>query len=132
MAGLPLAIGQNGLAAGHDDGADARRVLQRARPRAARAACHARERSRCATHGHPMMPKRRHAFTLLEVLMALAAGAVILTAIYGVFSKAVHLRDSATDRAREVRVRARAVSILRNDLRNARISGGELAATLQG
>ena len=76
--------------------------------------------------------KRAHAFTLIEMLMALAACAIILAAIYGVFSRAVHLRDNATHRTREVRVRAHAASILRNDLRNALISGGTLAATLQG
>lgn len=76
--------------------------------------------------------KRAHAFTLIEMLMALAACAIILAAIYGVFSRAVHLRDNATHRTREVRVRAHAASIIRNDLRNALVSGGTLAATLEG
>ena len=76
--------------------------------------------------------KRARAFTLIEMLMALAACAIILAAIYGVFSRAVHLRDNATHRTREVRVRAHAASILRNDLRNALVSGGTLAATLEG
>ncbi len=72
------------------------------------------------------------AFTLIELLMALAACAVILAAIYGVFSRAVHLRDNATRRTREVRVRAHAANMLRNDLRNALVSGGTIAATLEG
>ena len=76
--------------------------------------------------------KRAHAFTLIEMLVALAACAIILAAVYGVFSRAVHLRDNATHRTREVRVRAHAASILRNDLRNALVSGGTFAATLQG
>lgn len=75
---------------------------------------------------------KRAAFTLLELLMALAACAVILAAIYGVFSRAVHLRDNATRRTREVRVRAHAANMLRNDLRNALVSGGMIAATLKG
>ena len=58
--------------------------------------------------------------------MALAACAVILMAIYGVFSRAMHLRDNATARIREARVQARAAAVLRNDLRNARLSGGTL------
>ncbi len=74
----------------------------------------------------------RRAFTLLELVLAMAAGAVLLTAIYGVFSKAVHLRDDATARTREARVRARAANVLRNDLRNAIVSGGTLAAVLDG
>ena len=76
--------------------------------------------------------KRASAFTLIELLMALVASAVILAAIYGVFSRAIHLRDNAMHRTREVRVRAHAAAILRNDLRNALVSGGTLAATLTG
>ena len=72
------------------------------------------------------------AFTLIELVVAMAACAVILAAVYGVFSRAVHLRDEATVRIREARVRARAAAMLRNDLRNARVSGGTLAATLEG
>ncbi len=74
----------------------------------------------------------RRAFTLIELVLAMAACAVLLAAIFGVFSKAVHLRDDTTERARETRVRARAAGILRNDLRNALVSGGTLAATLEG
>jgi type II secretion system protein J len=70
------------------------------------------------------------AFTLLELIMALAASAIILSAIYGVFSRAVHLRDNATTRTREARVRAHAASIIRDDLRHARISGSTAAAAL--
>ena len=76
--------------------------------------------------------KRASAFTLMELLISLAVCAVILTAIYGVFSRAIHLRDNALHRTRDVRVRAHAASILRNDLRNALVSGGTLAATLEG
>lgn len=79
--------------------------------------------------------KRTSAFTLLEMSLAMVAGAVVLAAIFGIFSKAVHLRDDATARMRGARLRAHAVNVLRNDLRNARISGGTdrtLAATLEG
>ncbi len=75
---------------------------------------------------------RSGAFTLIEMVMALAGCAVILTAIYSIFSRAVHLRDDAMARTREVRVRAHAASVVRNDLRNARISGGTMAAVLEG
>ena len=74
----------------------------------------------------------RHAFPLIELIVALAGGAIILSAIYGVFSRAVHLRDEATARTREARVRAHALSVLRNDLRNAWLSGGTLAAVFEG
>lgn len=74
----------------------------------------------------------RRGFTLIELIMAMAGGAVILAAIYGVFSRAVHLRDEATARTREARVQAHAASVLRNDLKGARISGGTMAAVLEG
>lgn len=73
---------------------------------------------------------RRAAFTLLELVMALAASAVILAAIYGVFSRAVHLRDEATARVREARIRGHAASVIRDDLRNALISGSTTATAL--
>jgi type II secretion system protein J len=72
------------------------------------------------------------AFTLIEMIMALTACVVVLSAIYGVFSRAVHLRDDAIERTREMRIRARALSVLRNDLQNARFSGERLAASLLG
>lgn len=72
------------------------------------------------------------AFTLIEMIIALAACVVVLGAIYGVFSRAVHLRDNAIERTREMRIRSRAIAVLRNDLLNARISGGTLAANLIG
>ena len=76
--------------------------------------------------------KRARAFTLIELIMALAVCAILLAAIYGVFARAIHLRNNATQRTREVRVRAHAAAMLRNDLRNALVSGGTLAATLEG
>jgi len=67
----------------------------------------------------------RRAFTLIEMIMALAACAVILTAVYGVFTRAIHLRNDATERVSASRSRAHAAAVLRNDLRNARISWRE-------
>jgi type II secretory pathway pseudopilin PulG len=85
--------------------------------------------SRCLI---PNVPRRRGAFTLMELLIATAACAVVLAAICGVFSKAIHLRDDATARTREARVRQHAANIIRNDLRNAWISGRKLAIVLEG
>jgi type II secretion system protein J len=75
---------------------------------------------------------RRAGFTLIEILMASAAATLILVAIYGVFGKAMKLRDTATERARVSRLRNRAAVVIRNDLRNALVSGGKLAADLMG
>lgn len=77
-------------------------------------------------------PSPAAAFTLLELVMATAAAAIVLLAIYGVFSKAIHLRQDATERMRDARVRAHAAEVIRNDLVNALVSGGKLAATLTG
>jgi prepilin-type N-terminal cleavage/methylation domain-containing protein len=71
-------------------------------------------------------------FTLIEILLASAAAALILAAIYGVFQHAMRLRDSATQRIRDMRLRSRAATVIRNDLRNAYISGGLFASLLQG
>jgi type II secretory pathway component PulJ len=71
-------------------------------------------------------------FTLIEIVLAMAACAIILVAIFGVFSKAIHLRDNATIRTQAARVRAHAVDVIRNDLRNALVSGGLFAASLEG
>lgn len=74
--------------------------------------------------------RRRKGFTLLEVVLASTASALVLIAIYGVFFRAVKMRDDATERAREARLRARAISIIRDDLRSGFISGGFIAGTL--
>jgi len=80
----------------------------------------------------PASHRTRRAFTLLEVLMAISATAVVLAAIYGLFSKTVHLRNDAVVRTREARLNARALDVLANDLRHAVLTGGTLGATLTG
>ena len=57
---------------------------------------------------------------------------MILVALYGIFQHAIHLRDSATERIRDTRMRDRAAAIIRNDLRNAFISGGLFASIVEG
>ena len=65
-------------------------------------------------------------------MVASIAAALVLIAIYGIFYRAVNMRDNATERTREARMRVRAVGVIRNDLRNALVSGGILASTLEG
>ena len=78
------------------------------------------------------MRARASGFTLIELSLALVAGSFILLAIYGVFSRVVHLRDDVIERTREIRVRTHVANVIRNDLRGARYSGGTLAASLVG
>jgi len=70
------------------------------------------------------------AFTLIEILVATAATAILLIALYGVFSQGLRLRDEATRRVQESRLRSRAAEVLRDDLRHAMVTGSRLAATL--
>jgi prepilin-type N-terminal cleavage/methylation domain-containing protein len=82
-----------------------------------------------------MMSAREHivaGFTLIEILLASAAAALVLVAVYGVFTNAMKLRDVATERVRESRERMRATKVIRDDLRNALISGGLLASVVEG
>ncbi len=72
------------------------------------------------------------AFTLIELIMAMAGSALILAAVFGVFGRAVHMRDDATARTRDARVRSHALAVMRNDLSNARITEGLLATVLKG
>ena len=53
----------------------------------------------------------------MEILLASMGAALVLAAFYGIFIHAIRLRDTATDRVRDARVRARAESVIRADLR---------------
>jgi prepilin-type N-terminal cleavage/methylation domain-containing protein len=71
-------------------------------------------------------------FTLIEMLLAIAAAAILLAALYGLFARAIKLRDSAEQHIREARLRAHALAVMKNDLANARfvsdaMRGGFLA-----
>jgi type II secretion system protein J len=78
-------------------------------------------------------PRRsRHAFTLIEILAASTAFALLLVAVYTVLSRATQLRNNATVRIQDARMQARAISLLRDDLRHALVTGGLLAAELKG
>ncbi len=76
--------------------------------------------------------KTRRAFTLIELLLAMFAAAIIMASIYGLFSKAVHLRNHAVELVHQTRLRARAAATLRCDLRGAIVTGGLLASVLEG
>ena len=75
---------------------------------------------------------RAEAFTLIEILLASMGAALVLAALYGIFIHAIKLRDTATDRVRDARLRARAEAVIRTDLQNAIISGGIIASSLEG
>jgi len=71
-------------------------------------------------------------FTLVEILLASVVAVMILTAIYEVFQQATRLRDGAVARLRDTQLRTRTATIIRNDLRNALVSGGIFASLVEG
>jgi len=77
---------------------------------------------------------RRQGFTLIEVLSASIASAILLLAVYGIFQRAIKTRNSATERIRLSAMAHRAANTIRNDLRNAYISGtgAVFASVLEG
>lgn len=68
-----------------------------------------------------MKARVSNGFTLIEVVLAIGAAAILLAALYGLASKVIKLRDKATDHLRDAMVQAHAVSVLKNDLLNGRI-----------
>lgn len=76
--------------------------------------------------GHP----RRQGFTLLEILIATAACAILLVALNSILFSAMRLRNEAVRRGDEVLARQRARAIIERDLRNGIVSGGVIADRL--
>ena len=75
--------------------------------------------------------RKSQAFTLMEVMLAVAVCAVVLVAINGVFFSALRLRartSAALDDSASIEL---ALSVMRRDLANAVAPGGVLAGTLQ-
>ena len=67
------------------------------------------------------------AFTLIEMLLAVAICAIVLVAINGVFATAVRLRDKTSDMVEESLPANRALEIMDRDLKGAVGPGGVLA-----
>jgi type II secretion system protein J len=67
------------------------------------------------------------AFTLIEMLLAVAICAIVLVAINGVFATAVRLRDKTSEVVEEALPVTRALDILHRDLKGAVGPGGFLA-----
>ena len=65
-------------------------------------------------------------------MLASVVAVIVFAAIYGVFSKAIHLREQAAVHTKEQLLRSRAIAILREDLRNGYVSNGLLATTMKG
>jgi type II secretion system protein J len=70
---------------------------------------------------------RAHAFTLLEVILALGIFAVVLVAINTAFFAALRLRQRTTENLEQTLPLNQALSTLRRDLQNTVLPGGVLA-----
>jgi type II secretion system protein J len=75
--------------------------------------------------------RRTQAFTLLEVLIASVAFAIVLASINAVFYGAVRLRNKAVDSFDQAVPMQHALAILKRDLANIVAPGGTLSGTLQ-
>src|SRR6266699_6941856 len=64
-------------------------------------------------------PETRHAFTLMEVMLALAVSAIVLAGIGGVFYSALRLRERTVAMLDEAMPIHQALAVLRRDLRGA-------------
>src|SRR4051812_39356579 len=62
---------------------------------------------------------RRSAFTLMEVMLAMAVSAIVLAAIGGIFFSAVRLRERTTAMLDAAAPLHQALGVMRNDLRGA-------------
>ncbi len=80
----------------------------------------------------PCLPSRpRRAFTLIEVLIAVAAFAIVLAAINSVFYAALRLRNKTAMALDEALPGQQAVAIIQRDLANLAVPGGVLSGQLQ-
>jgi len=74
---------------------------------------------------------RTHAFTLLEILIAMAAFAIVLGAINSVFYAALRLRNKAADSFEKVLPLQNTMAVMKRDLANLVLPGGTLSGSLQ-
>jgi prepilin-type N-terminal cleavage/methylation domain-containing protein len=74
---------------------------------------------------------RRRAFTLIEVLLAVAVFAIVLVAMHGVFYGALRLRNKTATAMEEAVPLQQALAILKRDLANIVLPGGTLFGEFQ-
>ena len=73
----------------------------------------------------------RRAFTLIEVMLALAVSAIVLVAINAVYFAALKLRNQTSDRIESVRPLEHALDVIEKDLRGVMLPGGTMSGEFQ-
>jgi type II secretion system protein J len=71
------------------------------------------------------------AFTLLELLIAVVAFGIVLAAINAVFYGALRLRNKTTETLKQALPMQQALAIIKRDLSNLVVPGGQLSGVLQ-
>src|SRR5204863_5790840 len=73
----------------------------------------------------------RRAFTLLEVLIAVSAFALVLAAINAIFYGALRLRNKTAESIEEALPRQKTLAVMKRDLANLVAPGGMLSGVFQ-
>lgn len=81
--------------------------------------------------GSSPITRCRRAFTLLEMIIAAAVGAIVLLVINATFFSALRLDNTTRDRLAAERALQRALDIVRRDLAGVMLPGGVLSGQLQ-
>jgi len=98
-----------------------------------------RSAEHCSALGNPPGPAercsalrdlRRRAFTLIEIMIAVAAFAIVLAAINSIFYTALRLRNSTTASIEKALPMEHALGVIRRDLANLVLPGGTMSGTL--
>ena len=79
----------------------------------------------------PTVQSCSRAFTLIEVLLAVAVSAIVLAAINTVYFSALELRNRTTQRIESVRPLEHTLGIISRDLKGLMLPGGALSGELQ-
>jgi general secretion pathway protein J len=80
---------------------------------------------------HPTPRRRAHAFTLIEVLLAVAVFAIVLAAINSVFFGALRLRNKTSQAFENALPLQHAVAIIKRDLEGIMLPGGTMSGQFQ-
>ena len=77
------------------------------------------------------MPAATSAFTLIEVLLAMAILAILMAVVHSIFFSAIHLRNQADQAFEDAIPVQHTLALMKRDLSNLTVPGGTLTGTFQ-